>query len=424
VLVACVAVAALAAVLPARAAATFHALTPLPSLGSGRVWSVSVSPAQAGTILAGTDSGVYTSRDSGATWRLTLPAVRAWTVGFDARNASAAFAGTAGRGVFYSPDGGGTWTASSTGLNNLDVRTLAFGLGGLAAGTGSGVYMSGDGHTWHDVGLDGDSVSALAVAANSPQLTVIAGIDSGKLGAGYLYRGNGASWTPLQSGLPANAAATALAAGPIDEAVPQRPLVAVTTKGMYRSGDSGNTWTSSTGVPQSVTPTTATFDPLDPAVVYAGADQGGSTGGALLRSTDSGLTFGSFNTGVPNNALNVEHIAAAPTTPLTLVLAVDPPKGGGVVYVGTDSSLGAPPQLVAEAPGAPVPAVVSTPTPRATAKPAPRSQPAHQEASGFGAFAAAAFHWPTPLVYEILFVLIVIYGIVRWRQRYYVEGPP
>lgn len=423
-LVACTAAAALALALPVRAAGTFHAVSPLPALGSGRVWSVSASPGQAGTVLVGSDAGVYTSRDSGATWKLTLPGVRVWTVGFDARNSAAALAGTAGRGIFYSPDGGGTWSPSSTGLNNLDVRALAFGIDGLAAGTGSGVYLSGDGRNWHGAGLDGDSISSLAVASNSPQFTVIAGIDAGNLGQGYLYRGTGGAWQPLQSGLPASAAATALTAGPIDQTTPQRPLVVVTTKGMYRSGDSGTTWTSSTGVPSAITPTTATFDPLDPGVVYAGADQGGSSGGGMFRSTDSGMTFGAFNSGLPTNAQNVAHITAAPTNPLTLFIALDPPKSGGVIYTGQDTSLGAPPQLTAEAPGAPVTAVVSTPPPKATPKPAARSQPAPEAPSGFAAFLGAAFHWPTPLVYEILFVVLVIYGVVRWRQRYYVEGPP
>lgn len=419
------ALSALALGTPARAAGPFKAVTQLPGLGSGRVWAVSASPGQAGTLLVGSDAGVYTSRDSGATWKLTLPGVRVWTVGFDARNAAVAFAGTAGRGVYSSSDAGGTWTPSSTGLNNLDVRALAFGLDGLAAGTDSGVYLSGDGHAWHNAGLDGDSISALAVASNNPEFTVIAGIDAGNLGPGYLYRGSGGNWQPLQSGLPANAAATALTAGPIDQATPQRPLVVVTTKGMYRSGDSGTTWTSSGGVPTSITPTTATFDPLDPGAVYAGADQGGSSGGGMFRSTDSGMTFGAFNTGLPAKAQNVVQIAAAPTNPLTLFIAVDPPKSGGVIYSAQDTTLGPPPQLVAEAPGAPVTTVVSTPPPKATPKPATTGKPAGQESpNGFAAFLGAAFHWPTPLVYEILFVLLVIYGVVRWRQRYFVEGPP
>lgn len=415
---------AIATLTPARAANDFKALAALPSLGNGRVWSVAISQSAPSTVLAGSDAGVYTSRDSGATWHLTLPGVRAWVVGFDARNAQVAFAGTAEKGVFASGDGGQTWAGFSSGLTNLDVRALAFGLDGIAAGTDDGVFLSPDGKTWHLSGLTGDSVSALAVASNSPQFTVIAGIDSGNLAQGFLYRGTGTTWQPLQSGLPAGAAATSLTAGPISTTVAQRPLVVTSTKGIYRSGDSGTTWTSATGVPSAVTATTATFDPLDPAVVYAGADQGGSSGGALLRSTDSGMTFAAYGSGLPANAVNVERIALAPTNPITVVVALVPPKGGGVLYSAPDPSLPAPPQLVAEVPGAPVPAVV---TPVATATPAAKpvqTPQATTQPSGSGGFLGAAFHWPTPLVFEILFVVVLIYGIVRWRERTYIEGPP
>lgn len=384
-----------------------------------------MSPSTPSTILVGSDAGVYTSRDSGATWHLTQPGVRAWVVGFDARNANAALAGTASRGVMYSPDAGTTWVDASAGLPaGADVRALAFGLDGLAAGTDNGVYLSADGKNWHYVGLVGDSVSSLAVATNAPQFTVIAGIDSGNLAPGFLYRGTGTTWQALQSGLPTGAAASALTAGPIDATVTQRPLVAVTTKGVYRSGDSGSTWTSATGVPQAVSPTTATFDPLDPSVVYAGADQGGSTGGALLRSTDSGMTFSAFQSGLPANAVNVERIALAPTNPLTVIVALDPPKGPATLYSAPDSSLPAAPALTPEAPGAPVATVVA-PAPTSPPKPSQSKNPAPAPApTGFAAFAASAFHWPTPLVFEILFVLVLIYAIVRWREREYVEGPP
>ena len=419
---------ALATLAPAAASADggFTILHPLPGLGTGRVWSVALSPAQPSTILVGTDAGVYTSRDGGTTWRLTFSGTRVWTVGFDARNPMNALAGTSGRGVVASADAGSTWTPSSAGLNNMDVRALAFGLDGVAAGTDSGVWLSGDGHSWHDGGLDGDSISALAVAANSPVFTLIAGSDNGNLVAGFLFRSTSSgAWQPLQSGLPADAVASALTAGPIDQAVPQRPLVAVTTKGVYRSGDSGTTWTSSGGIPAALTPTTATFDPLDPSVVYAGADQGGSTGGDLLVSTDSGMTFKVADSGLPNASKNVETIGIGPTNPLTVVVGLDPPNGGGVLYAEQDTSLPPPPQLTPEAPGAAVTTVVSTPTPKPTTRPSPaQTSPTPAPATGFGAFVGNAFHWPTPLVYEIVFILLVIYAIVRWRQRYYVQGPP
>ncbi|MHB8489926.1 MAG: hypothetical protein ACYDCS_11705 [Candidatus Dormibacteria bacterium] len=407
----------------------FSPTGPLAGLGSGKIWSLAVEPSMPATIIAGTDAGVYVSHDTGATWTQTLAGIRVWTVGFDAHNASEAFAGTNGRGVYASADSGATWADSSNGLGNLDVRALAFGLDGIAAGTNAGVALSPNGHVWHDGGLDRYAISAVAVAANYPQFTVIAGADGalgGTLASGYLFSSSGGgAWEVLQSGLPAGAVVSSISAGQIDAAVPKRPLIVATSQGIFRSGDGGMTWTAGTGAPTALTLTTVQFGPLDPNLAYAGADAGGSTGGDLYRSTDGGLTYHKADTGLPAASRNVDAIAIANTTPPEVVVALNPPAGGSQVYLESDTTAPAPPPLVAESPGAPVPSSVPTPVPTATpvpqaVKPATTSPPA----SGIQRFAQAAFHWPTPLVYEIFFVLLALYVYVRWRQRYYVEGPP
>ncbi len=401
----------------------------LPGLGSGRIWSVAVEPTVPSTILAGTDSGLYVSRDSGATWTRTLAGVRVWTVGFDVRKPVDAFAGTDGKGVFASGDAGSTWTDASSGLGNLAVRSLAFGLDGIAAGTNAGVALSPDGHVWHDGGLDRYSIAAVAVAANFPQFTVIAGADgaiSGTLTSGYLFSSTGGgAWEVLQSGLPSASLVASLTAGEIDAAVPKRPLIVATSQGIFRSGDGGATWTAGTGAPQALTLTVAQFGPLDPSLVYAGADSGGSTGGDFFRSTDGGLTYHKADTGLPSTSKNVDAIAIANTTPPEVIVALNPPTGGSHVYVETDTTAPAPPPLVAEAPGAKVPSSVPTPVPTATPVPqAIKHVPTTPPVNGIQRFAQAAFHWPTPLVYEVFFVLLALYVYIRWRQRYYVEGPP
>jgi hypothetical protein len=407
----------------------FAATGRLTGLGSGKIWSVAVEPSVPSTILAGTDAGVYVSRDTGATWIRTLGGIRVWTVGFDARTPSNAFAGTDGKGVYASADSGATWTNASSGLGNLDVRALAFGLDGIAAGTDAGVALSPNGLIWHDGGLDRYSIAAVAVAANYPQFTVIAGADgalSGTLAAGYLFSSSGGgAWEVLQSGLPAGAVVSSITAGEIDKAIPKRPLIVATSQGIFRSGDGGATWTAGSGAPQALTLSIARFGPLDPNLVYAGADAGGSTGGDLYRSTDGGLTYHKADAGLPSGSKNVDAIAVGNTTPPEVVVALNPPTGGSQVYRESDTSAPAPPPLVAEASGAPVPSSVPTPVPTATpvpqaVKPAATSPPA----SSIQRFAQAAFHWPTPLVYEVFFVLLALYVYIRWRQRYYVEGPP
>ena len=96
-----------------------------------------------------------------------------------------------------------------------------------------------------------------------------------------------------------------------------------------------------------------------------------------------------------------------------------------MVYSETDTTAPAPPALVAEAPGQPIPATLATPapTPRPSATASARRADAGPT-SGVGQFVGSAFHWPVPLVFEVLLVLAIAYLAVRWRQRYYVEGPP
>jgi hypothetical protein len=398
----------------------------LSGLGSGRIWSIAIEPSVPSTILAGTDSGIYVSHDSGATWQQTLPGVRVWTVGFDIRHPSSAFAGTDGKGVSASVDSGNTWTAASTGLVNLDVRALAFGLDGIAAGTDAGVALSPNGTIWHDGGLDAYSIATVAVAANYPQFTVIAGADSGNLAQGYLFRSSGpGAWEVLQSGLPSGAVVASITAGQIDQAVPKRPLIVATSQGVFRSGDGGTTWTAGTGVTPGATVTVATFGPLDPNLAYAGVDTGGSTGGDFYRSTDGGLTYHKADLGLPSGSKNIDSISVANTTPPEVVVALNPPTGGSSVYMESDTTAPAPPKLTPESPGAAVPSAVPTPVPTPTPKPvASRPDAPPPPASAIQRFAQAAFHWPTPLVYEVFFVLLALYVYIRWRQRYYVDGPP
>jgi hypothetical protein len=303
---------------------------------------------------------------------------------------------------------------------------MAFGLDGIAAGTGAGVALSPNGLLWHDGGLDGYSIAAVAVEANYPQFTVIAGADSGNVSQGYMFSSTtGGAWEVLQSGLPAAAVASSITAGQIDQAVPKRPLIVATSQGIFRSGDGGVTWTEGTGATTGTTVTVATFGPLDPNLAYAGVDAGGSTGGDFYRSTDGGLTFHKADTGLPSGSKNIDSIAVANTTPPEVVVALNPPTGGSRVYMETDTAAPTPPKLTAESPGAPVPSAVATPV--ATPTPVPvvsKPTAAPPPASGIQRFAQAAFHWPTPLVYEIFFVLLALYVYIRWRQRYYVEGPP
>jgi hypothetical protein len=422
--------------LDARVAADWARVGNPPGLGSGRIWSLAINPANANNAITGTDNGVYTTSDAGVTWAPTpIKGVRVWAVGFDARAPHVEMAALAGGGVRRSEDGGATWSDASVGLTNRNVRALAFGLSAVAAGTADGVFVSEDGKTWRSAGLGGYSISTLAVAANTPAFTLVAGSDGGSAGlqSGFLFRnaGPGPQWETLQQGLPATAVVSAVAAGPVPASTKIRPLVVITNKGTFFSGDGGTTWTSSTGPnadPTNTQPlqlTTAVFSPLDPNLVYAGFDSTGSSGGSLLRSTDSGKTFTDAAKGLSDQQRNIAAIAVATANPPQLLAGIDPASGPSVVVSETDSTAPVPAAIIAEG-TAPPPA---TPTPtasiRATPTPAPTLAAPPDERSWLRRGVDRATNWPIPLAMEVFVVIAAAYLVVRWRQqRFDVEGPP
>jgi hypothetical protein len=425
--VAAAALASLATLIPASAAFT---PSTLPGLGSGRIWSVAISPTSASVLLAGTDQGVYRSGDGGATWRATgITGVRCWTVGFDVRAPHLAYAGLDGRGIARSSDGS-SWSDASTGLTDSTVRSLAFGLEGMAAATHSGVDVSSDGSHWRTAGLDGYNVSSVVVGANQPQLTLVAGVDgvpSGSPSGRFLFRNKGGSlqWETLQQGLPASTFVSSISAGPLPGSGQPRPLVVTTTKGVYHSIDGGTTWTSSTGVPDQTTLTVAAFSPLDPNLVYAGADAGGSSGGGLMRSTDSGATFTAVADALPDGHRNVDAIAVGAAAPPAVYVAVNPPTASSAIYRGTDAAAPAPGAAATDAAGAALASVAPTPKPTAKPRTTPTPVAPPAESTGVRHVVDVALRFPFPLMLELLFIMLIVYLVLRWRQRYLdVEGPP
>ena len=411
-----------------RGHADFAATGKLPGLGSSaRIWSVAFDPGNGNIALAGTDNGIYRSVDQGQTWTAaSLTGTRVYQVGFDARPPFAAYAALATRGIQRSDDGGTTWVDSSSGLGNLDVQVLAFGVDGIGAGTADGLDVSTDGRQWRPAGLAGYSISALAVAANSPAFTLVAGVDRGDTSAGFLFRTTSGGITPevLNDGLPDSAVVTSAAAGPLPQGAERRPLLITSDLGVYHSIDGGTTWAASTGIPTQPTTvrlTCAQYSALDPNLVYAGSDSGGSSGGELMRSIDGGATFSLFDGGLPE-AHNVTSIAVLPIPQPIILAAINPPEGPAGIFRDVDTTAPAPAPTTTEGTGAPIPAGVPTAAPAHTVPVTTRPAPAPAVRQSF---LQGVFNWPLPLSLELLVLLAIGYAVVRWRQRYLdVEGPP
>ena len=88
-------------------------------------FTISFDPSLSRRIFVATNSGIMISEDTGATWRLVVPGAG------DARFAAVlALRGNriiAGgqRGIWYSPDGGGSWTQESSGVPAINVNHIA-----------------------------------------------------------------------------------------------------------------------------------------------------------------------------------------------------------------------------------------------------------------------------------------------------------
>ena len=110
------------------------------------------------------------------------------------------YAGTAGRGVFKSTDGGASWLQSNTGMGDVSIRAVAINpLTSSLVYAGPGFYRSSDGGAhWVSAqsGLTNTGVNAIVVNPITPT-TLFVGTGGGVFKSGD----GGASWTPKNAGL-------------------------------------------------------------------------------------------------------------------------------------------------------------------------------------------------------------------------------
>jgi photosystem II stability/assembly factor-like uncharacterized protein len=122
---------------------------PAPSPSPGSINAVGVDPCYANIAYLACNKGVYKTTDYGAHWAIKASGPNAWNdVLVDPGNPSQIFAASAGgvySGVYWSTNGGETWTNISAGIPpGLGVTSLSFDptTRKLAASTwGRGAYV-------------------------------------------------------------------------------------------------------------------------------------------------------------------------------------------------------------------------------------------------------------------------------------------
>ena len=154
-------------------------------------------------------------------------------------------------------------------------------------------------------------VRVIAVAASAPNILYAAAP-----GAPYRSTDGGATWTKTPTtGITAFSFPLALAVDPTNPSV---VYVGISTNGLWKSTNSGNTWTQVNAPLLNSGATSIVFDPATPTTMYVGA------GGGVFKSTDGGSTF------TPQN-----NFGAGPV-PAVRALAIDPATPS-TIYAGTST---------------------------------------------------------------------------------------
>jgi len=254
----------------------------------GKINALLVDAQNPSVVYAGTDGGVFISRDGGATWQhsssglLGDPSVQALAVDARAAPDRKLYAGTRS-GVYRSDDNGQTWSKANEGLTQELVLSLAIDAADpsiLYAGTATKLFRSTNGgDSWEEShkGLPAAGVWSLIAHPHSSNV-VYAGTDQGV----YKTTNGGGHWLRASDGIPDALRISALAMDP------QRPMVlyAATAESVYRTMDGAENWQQALEVGTEIVIHALAIDPSKPSNLFAAAGTQG-----LLRTTDGGQSW-------------------------------------------------------------------------------------------------------------------------------------
>jgi photosystem II stability/assembly factor-like uncharacterized protein len=248
--------------------------------------ALAFSPDDPNAVFFGHHNGIMRSDDGGRTWRPLVERRNfdAMALAVSRGDPRALF--LAGHDIFQvSKDAGATWQPVAHNLSGTDIHGFAMSPNDphrlYAFVVGHGVFASADGgKTWQPVGgqVPGD-VHALASAGGNPET-----LYAGSMRAGVLRSTDGGrSWAAANGGL-GTGGVMALAVDPVDP----RTIYAGAGAGLYKSTDSGATWSKLPYPGESAV--TLAVSPSNPNVVLTVAVKGNQ--GLVYHSEDGGRTWG------------------------------------------------------------------------------------------------------------------------------------
>ncbi len=226
--------------------------------GLGRINCVRTDPNNPNILWAGSPSGgLWKSTDSGATWSTNtdeLPSIGVTDIVIDPANSNSMFMATgdgdAGDtysvGVLKSGDGGATWNATGLNWTTSQVRRISRllmypGNPNILIAAGSGIWKTTDGGTTWSQKATG-TFRDMEFKPGDP--TVMYASSSG--GQVRKSTNSGDAWSLLSNGIPTSGGRVALGVSPANPATVYALYASSSNSGfagLYRSTDSGTSWT-------------------------------------------------------------------------------------------------------------------------------------------------------------------------------------
>tara|TARA_B100000029_G_C17589716_1_gene962144 strand:- start:454 stop:3420 length:2967 start_codon:yes stop_codon:yes gene_type:complete len=223
--------------------------------------------------------------------------------------------------------------------------------------TGGGVWETTDnGISWHNIsdGFFGGSIGAVRVAGSDPNVIYVGQGSADIRGNTSTGRGMwksmdaGRTWTFI--GLPEAGQIGRVEVHPADHnlvyvAALGHPFGKNPERGIFRSGDGGETWEHVLALNDSTGASDLTMDMVNPRILYAGMWRGerkpwtlisGAEEGGVYKSSDGGETWRKLGGGLPEGIIGKVGVSVSPADPNRVWAILEAEPDGGV-YRSDDS---------------------------------------------------------------------------------------
>jgi photosystem II stability/assembly factor-like uncharacterized protein len=298
-----------------------------------RFGRLAITPGTTARLFAATNSGLFRSNDSGATWAALsgVPSSPATDVVIDPTTPTTAYAAFWGVGIYKSTNAGAatpTWTKLAGGLPTSSFTRIALGISASSPQTLYALmsgppnanpnlsylvnqfYITSDGgSSWSSIALPGGNIGGqgfynlnCAVDPTTPDIVYLSSISLWKA------THSGSTWTITNIGGPFHPDNHALAIDPANHLV----IYAGSDGGIYRSTDGGATWSDS--INKGVCISQFEFlaqHPASDAVVFGGTQDNGTeefrNDAVFYHSDDGDGGFCAVDFNQPNNVLSTYY---------------------------------------------------------------------------------------------------------------------